>query len=114
MSTTEAKAPLWVPSEERIERATLTAFTRWLVESRGLELADYDDLWRWSVEDIEGFWASIWDYFEVEAARPYERVLGRREMPGAEWFPGAELNYAQHIFREKDGDAVALRHASEL
>ena len=56
--------------------------------------SDYDELWRWSVEDLEGFWGALWDWFEIGAA--YERVLGSREMPGAEWFPGrvAELRRA--------------------
>jgi acetoacetyl-CoA synthetase len=104
----------WEPSEERIERAAITRYARWLEETRGLHLPDYHALWRWSTDDIEGFWASIWEYFAVEAETPYERVLGRREMPGAEWFPGARLSYAQHIFRGHDDAEVAIRHASEL
>src|SRR5687767_4559452 len=75
---------LWTPSQESVERATITRYARWLGETRGLEFADYHDLWRWSVDDLEAFWASIWDFFEVEASTPYERVLGRREMPGTE------------------------------
>ena len=63
----------------------------WLERERGLDLADYDALWRWSVTDLEGFWSSLWDFFEVRAHTPYEQVLGSREMPGAEWFPGARL-----------------------
>jgi acetoacetyl-CoA synthetase len=106
--------PLWTPSEERQERARITHYRHWLAERRGLELGDYHELWRWSVDNLEEFWASIWDYFEVEASEPYERVLGDRSMPGAEWFPGARLNYAQHVFRGKDDGEVAIRHASEL
>jgi acetoacetyl-CoA synthetase len=108
--------PLWEPSEERIEHATITRYRRWLEDERGVELAgdDYDALWQWSVDNLDEFWASIWDYFEVEASKPYERVLGDRSMPGAEWFTGARLNYAQHVFRGKDDDEVAIRHASEL
>src|SRR6266511_1270504 len=81
---------------------------------RARGFADYHALWRWSVAEIDEFWASLWDWFEIEAARPYERVLGRREMPGAEWFPGAELSYVQHMFRRHDDEAVALVHGSEL
>ncbi|MEA2450116.1 MAG: acetoacetyl-CoA synthetase [Thermoleophilaceae bacterium] len=99
---------LWRPSQERIERATLTRFAR----ERGLP-EDYGDLWRWSVDNLDDFWAAVWEFFGVDGSG-YERVLGRREMPGAEWFPGVELSYAKHIFRGKDGDAVAIRHASEL
>src|SRR4051794_40999988 len=99
---------LWQPSAERIERATITRFAR----DRGLP-ADYNELWRWSVENLDDFWAAIWDFFAVDGSG-YERVLGEREMPGAEWFPGVRLSYAKHIFRGKDDDAVAIRHASEL
>ncbi|MEA2497264.1 MAG: acetoacetyl-CoA synthetase, partial [Thermoleophilaceae bacterium] len=98
---------LWTPSENRIERANVTQFAR----KRGLP-EDYPALWQWSVESLEEFWAAIWDEY-VEADTPYERVLGRREMPGAEWFPGARLNYAQHVFRNRDDGALAIQHASE-
>src|SRR4051794_36687227 len=98
---------LWQPSPERVERATLTRFAR----ERGLP-DDYGALWRWSVDNLDEFWAAIWDHFSVDGS--YERVLGRREMPGAEWFPGARLSYAHHIFRSKDDGEVAIRHASEL
>jgi acetoacetyl-CoA synthetase len=104
---------LWKPTPERVERATITRYTRWLAENRGVDAPDYHALWRWSVDDLEGFWGSIWDFFEIEASQSYERVLGRREMPGTEWFPGARLSYARHIFRGRDLDAVAIRHASE-
>jgi acetoacetyl-CoA synthetase len=80
---------------------------------RGLP-EDYGELWRWSVANLADFWEAIWEHFEVEAETPYERVLGRREMPGAEWFPGARLNYARHIFRGRDNGEVAIRHASEV
>jgi acetoacetyl-CoA synthetase len=106
--------PLWTPSEERRERAIITRYQRWLAEERGLELGSYDELWRWSVGNLEDFWSSIWEFFEVDASTPYERVLGDRSMPGAEWFPGARLNYAEHAFRGKDPGEVAIRHASEL
>ena len=111
----DAAPPIvWTPSPERIADATITRFREWVNERHGLELAGYDDLWRWSVDELEAFWGGIWDFFEVEASEPYERVLGRREMPGAEWFPGARLSYAQHVFRGKDDAEVAIRHASEL
>jgi acetoacetyl-CoA synthetase len=105
---------LWQPSEERRERATLTRYMRWLRAERGVQVEDYDELWRWSVEDVEGFWASIWDFFDVQSTVPYERALGRRDMPGAEWFPGTRLNHAEHVFRGKDDAAIAAIHASEL
>jgi acetoacetyl-CoA synthetase len=100
---------LWRPSADRAERATIARFAREV----GHE-GDYDELWRWSVDDLEGFWAAIWEFFDVQASEPYERVLGPREMPGAQWFPGSRLSYAEHFFRDRDDDAVAIRHASEL
>src|SRR6266550_2138279 len=105
---------LWEPSPQRVERATMTRYMRWLAGDRGRSFAGYDELWRWSVGELEEFWASIWDFFQVEAATPYSTVLASREMPGAEWFAGARLNYAQHIFRGKDDAAAAIVHASEL
>ncbi len=105
---------LWEPSPERIASATITHYREWLNESRGLELAGYHDLWQWSVDELEEFWASIWEFFDVRASQPYERVLTSRAMPGAEWFPGARLSYAEHIFRDRDDDAIAISHASEL
>src|SRR3954470_3166516 len=115
MSTTEQPTVLWEPSDEQIERATITRFARWVAETHGVDVAgDYHALWRWSVEDVDAFWAAIWEYFDVESETGYDRVLGSREMPGAEWFPGARLSYARHIFRGRDDADVAIRHASEL
>src|SRR5215203_1296928 len=67
-----------------------------------------------SVDDIDAFWAAVWEFFDVQSDAPYERVLGSRDMPGAEWFPGASLSYAEHIFRGKDEETTAILHASEL
>jgi len=114
MSTRAGAPVLWEPSAELRERAALTGYLRWLESERGLRFDTYEDLWRWSVEDLEGFWQSIWDVFEVHASSPPERVLGDRSMPGARWFPGAHLNFAEHVFRAKDQDALAIVHASEL
>ena len=105
---------LWRPDSERIARASITGYTRWLEETRGLDLPDYARLWEWSTTDLEGFWASIWERFDVTASVPYDRVLASRTMPGAQWFPGARLNYAEHVLRASDSAAVAIRHASEL
>ena len=106
---------LWEPTEEAVEQATITRFARWVSEHRGVDMTGgYHDLWQWSVDDVEGFWSAIWDFFEVESETGYDRVLGRREMPGTEWFPGATVSYARHIFRGRDDDDVAIRHASEV
>ena len=106
---------LWTPSPEVVERSNLTAYARRLEAERGLDFGgDYDALWRWSIEDLDGFWATIWEDFDVQASAPYEQVLTRREMPGARWFEGAELNYAENLLAGKSDDRLAIQHASEL
>jgi acetoacetyl-CoA synthetase len=105
---------LWTPDADRVTRATITRYARWLAETRGVETTGYHDLWRWSVDELEAFWESIWEFFDVQASEPYERVLGSHAMPGAEWFAGARLSFAEHLFRDRDPQAVAIRHASEL
>jgi acetoacetyl-CoA synthetase len=112
-STREAEI-LWAPSAEMVERSQLTRYLRWLAENRDLHFDGYHDLWYWSVTEIEEFWETIWEYFGVISDEPYERVLADRVMPGARWFVGARLNYAEHIFRGKADDEVALVYASEL
>ncbi|HEU4623816.1 MAG TPA: acetoacetate--CoA ligase [Steroidobacteraceae bacterium] len=104
---------LWAPSPQRREKSHLTAFMRWLERERGLHFETYDALWQWSVTDIEAFWLAIWDYFGVRASAPFTRVLGRREMPGAEWFPGARLNYAEHALAHERPDTDALLYVRE-
>jgi acetoacetyl-CoA synthetase len=104
---------LWTPSPDQVAYANVTSFTKWLEEHRGLRFADYQALWRWSVDDLEAFWSAIWDFFGIEASQPYTRVLGRRAMPGAEWFPGARLNYAQHFLRGERPGTDALMFRSE-
>ena len=104
---------LWKPSEEWLRQANVTAFTEWLGRTRDLQFADYPALHRWSVEHLEEFWTAIWDYFEVQSSSPYDCVLANRNMPGAQWFPGAHLNYAEHIFRRFNDDEAALVFASE-
>jgi acetoacetyl-CoA synthetase len=105
---------LWEPSAERVERARLTEFRRWLQIERGLNFDDYAALWQWSVDDLDDFWAAIWDFFEVQSTNGYLSVLPKREMPGAEWFRGAQINYAEHAFAGKDDAETAILHASEL
>jgi acetoacetyl-CoA synthetase len=112
MATQEQGTLLWEPPDELVERATMTRYMRWLESERGLSFDDYDALWRWSTEEIEAFWASIWEFFDVRSS--YDEVLADASMPGAKWFTGAEISYPEHIFRDKPGDRVAIRHASEL
>ena len=125
-STADAQA-LWSPSKDAVASAGLTGYLRWLAENRDLHFEDYHALWRWSVTEIEEFWGTLWEYFEVISSRDpqsgpgsgaeepaFDQVLAERVMPGARWFDGANLNYAEHIFRGKDEHEVAVLHASEL
>jgi acetoacetyl-CoA synthetase len=97
--------PLWTPSYEMVDRARMTRFMR----ERGFD--GYDALWQWSVDDLDGFWAALWDHFDVgPRSGP---VLASREMPGARWFPEVTVNYAEYALRDHDDDAVAIVHASE-
>jgi acetoacetyl-CoA synthetase len=94
---------LWSPPADVRETSQLGRFLDFVRDTRGRDLPGYDELFDWSVSDLDGFWGSLWDYFEVKAHTPYERVLGATAMPGAEWFPGATLNYAEHMVgREED------------
>jgi acetoacetyl-CoA synthetase len=92
----------------------MSEYMRWLAEDRGLRFDGYTELWRWSVDEIEAFWDSIWDFFGVQADGERGEVLTGHEMPGAEWFPGTRLNYAEHVFAGKDSAETAILHASEL
>lgn len=104
---------LWSPSEEVIANANVTKFMRWLSEFKDLNFPKYEDLWEWSVTDLEGFWSCVWDYFEIIERQPYTQVLGPRSMPDVEWFAGAQLNYAEHALRRMD-DHVAIVSQSEV
>jgi acetoacetyl-CoA synthetase len=115
MSDSHDQTPLWTPSSETVARARLTAFMEWAGERHGRTFADYAELWSWSVSEIEQFWGDIWEYCGVRASAPYERVLGSARMPGARWFEGAQLNYAENMLsREHEPSEPAVLHASEL
>ena len=104
---------LWTPSPERIERSSIRQYMNWLESEHGLVFADYEALQRWSVDDIDSFWATIWEYFQIKSHSPHSAVLGRRTMPGAEWFPGASLNIVEQILRHETSAHPAIRYASE-
>ncbi|MDH2393510.1 acetoacetate--CoA ligase [Streptomyces sp. HNM0663] len=111
-------APLWQPGAERIASARISRFQAWAAERHGAPAeGGYPALHRWSVEDLESFWRAVADWFEVRFSSPYETVLADREMPGARWFPGAALNYAEHALRTAEEPAraqePALLHVDE-
>ncbi|MGW4623353.1 acetoacetate--CoA ligase [Streptomyces sp. NPDC004592] len=92
--------PLWQPDADRIARAQITRFQAWAAERHGAPAeGGYPALHRWSVDELDTFWKAVTEWFDVRFSTPYTRVLGDRSMPGAEWFPGATLNYAEHALR---------------
>jgi acetoacetyl-CoA synthetase len=100
---------LWTPPADAIEATNMGRFLTFVNERTGQDLADFDALMAWSTDEIEQFWAAIWDFFEVRAHTPYETVLEERVMPGARWFTGATLNFAEHLLgRDEDTDRVAI------
>ncbi|QBD81649.1 acetoacetate--CoA ligase [Ktedonosporobacter rubrisoli] len=104
---------LWEPSAEQKSQSGVMRYMQWLTQEKGLHFADREALWEWSVTELENFWASLWEYFHIKASQPYKAVLSARKMPGASWFPGAQLNYAEHIFRNATDERPALLFRSE-
>jgi acetoacetyl-CoA synthetase len=103
---------LWSPSADRMAASRIRAYMEWLSEKRHLRFVTYDDLWRWSVSDLSAFWRSIADYFQVRWHHPPSETLRSRHMPGAEWFPGGTLNWAEHLLAGEDS-TVAVLYRSE-
>lgn len=105
---------LWEPSETLKRQSYIAYYMSWLEQETGHRFESYDALWRWSVDESESFWASIWRFFEVKSSSPYTQVLADRSMPGARWFTGARLNYAEHVLRGRSDSRPALIYESEL
>lgn len=103
----------WTPDAQTLADANITRFLAWLAETGRGDLDGYAQLWAESVRDIEWFWDAVWHYFDVQAATPPRVVLGGRTMPGAEWFPGATLNYVNEVFRHATSARPALVVAGE-
>ena len=104
---------LWEPTEKMKQQANLTKYMTWLGSEKGLHFDKSEKLWEWSVTNLEEFWASIWEYFHIKSSKPYKAVLSGHTMPGAQWFSGAELNYAEHVFRNATSSRPALVFQSE-
>lgn len=107
------KTPLWEPSEQRKQNANITRFIQFVNRKYGKSLSTYWDLYDWSVSEIPDFWAAVWDFVEIRASHPYETVVDDLEkFPGASWFPGAKLNFAQNLLRYRD-DRLAFKFVGE-
>src|SRR3954469_13564012 len=103
----ESRGGVWVPSREVVERAEMTRLMR------DVGAADYDELWRWSVDDLERFWRTVWNRYGIRADGDPSTVLSGGEMPGARWFPEVELSYPEHVFADRDPGAVAIHCLAE-
>ena len=105
---------LWTPPPDARDRTEIGRYLDWLERERGLTFDSYEDLQRWSVDDLTGFWSSIWEFFDVRAYTPYTAVIDDERMPGARWFPGATLNFAEHLLGSDDDlDATAVFSRSQ-
>ncbi|MBB4906993.1 acetoacetate--CoA ligase [Actinophytocola algeriensis] len=99
---------LWRPDPARVEESRMAGFRRWLAAERGVEVAGYQELWEWSTDDLEAFWGAVTEFLGVRFHTQADRVLAKADMPGARWFPGATLNYAEQALAAGADDDVAI------
>ncbi|PNG89677.1 acetoacetate--CoA ligase [Streptomyces malaysiensis] len=104
---------LWSPSRSTAESSNVAGFMRWLSEARGLSFATYPELWRWSTADLTAFWSAVWEFYGLDTVSGYDAVLPDPSMPGATWFPGARLNFAQQCFARATDTRPALISVAE-
>ncbi|WP_174187275.1 acetoacetate--CoA ligase [Nocardia barduliensis] len=104
---------LWTPAPDRAAAARMARYQQWLAAEKGVTTEDFESLWRWSIDDLAGFWSSIWEYFEVLSSQPPQAVLAENVMPGARWFIGARLNWAQNLLRHLDAPGPAIISVDE-
>ncbi|MFD5625211.1 acetoacetate--CoA ligase [Streptomyces sp. NPDC127072] len=105
--TRATPTPLWTPDPAVVAASGIAGFADFVARRTGVPRSDYAALWEWSVTDLPGFWSAVWDYFRIDSSAPYGEVLGGTVMPGTRWFPGTELNYAEHALRaELSGTAI--------
>jgi hypothetical protein len=110
--TSQQPDPIWVPTGRDIAAAGITAFAEQAAAVRGYRGESYLDLWRWSVEHLDDFWAAVWDHFDVRSPTPY-RAVRDGAMPSVRWFDGAQVSYVEHLFRDRSDDAVAIVDVAE-
>jgi acetoacetyl-CoA synthetase len=114
MPAADEAGVLWTPPPDAREQTEIGRYLAWIERERGLVFPGYDELQRWSVDDLPGFWSSIWEFFAVKAHAPYSTVLASDAMPGATWFPGARLNFAEHLVgADEDVDEIAVVSRSQ-
>ena len=108
------KTPLWKPSEQQIKNANITRFIEYVNKKQGKKFGGYFDLYQWSIDQIPDFWARLWEFFDIKASRGYTQVVDDlRKYPGANWFPGARLNFAENLLRYRD-DRLAFIFKGEM
>jgi acetoacetyl-CoA synthetase len=112
-SHTSPLLPLWSPSVDRIASARVTQFQAYVERRLNRQFLNFDELWRWSIEDLNEFWQSIWDYHEVKSHTAYGKPLSVRKMPGATWFEGATLNFVEHVFKNQALKSAAITYVGE-
>lgn len=113
MSSIAEGTLLWEPTAQMQQQSVMHAYMQWLYETHGLQFSHYAELWEWSITAIEAFWESLWQFYDIQASQPYTAVLSARTMPGADWFPGARLNFAEHVFRHRTQAHPAILFESE-
>lgn len=114
MKITKEGTLLWQPPADLKNNCNLQKYIDWLKTNRNVTFEHYDELWKWSVDNLEDFWESVWSYFQIGPDHAYLHVLSERKMPGAKWFTGAKLNYAEYLFRKKQPNKPALIAYSEI
>ena len=113
MTADNSNSVLWTPSENVISEANVTAYMHWLSEHEGVYFDNYHDLWQWTVANIEAFWSSIWRYFQITASADPTLILSSEKLPGAKWFTGSRLNYAENFFSRANWDLPAMVYRDE-
>jgi len=104
---------VWSPTPDRRERANVTGFLRWLADREHLRFDSYEQLWRWSVEDLGAFWEAVWGFYEVNSPTPHEAALADPVIPGARWFEGAQINYAEAVLARAQALGASIVHVGE-